>query len=212
MTIEIIPFAFGDNLVRVIERDDEPWFVLADACRVLEIANVGDVAARLDNDEKGKVANPDVTSAGGNPNITIINESGLYSLIFTSRKEAAKQFRKWVTAEVLPAIRKTGRYEAAAVAQPAAGEVPAILTVPLKEWSTVMSRLIEVQEDLIANLQRNNTAKDMTRHEATAKLLIRETALTDDEIAERMKGMMGWYLPEWVAWQRRKVSEAASPS
>ncbi|TIT24487.1 MAG: hypothetical protein E5W70_03585 [Mesorhizobium sp.] len=91
-------------------RDDEPWFVLSDVCRVLDIGNVGNAAGRLDDDERSSIRNPDVTSAGGNPNITIINESGLYSLILTSRKPAAKRFKKWVTAEVLPALRRSGAY------------------------------------------------------------------------------------------------------
>jgi len=108
----ILPFEFEKHSVRVLEKaGGEVWFVLSDVCRVLEITNVGNAAARLDTDEKSNIRNPDVTSAGGNPNITIINESGLYSLVLTSRKAAAKRFKKWVTGEVLPAIRKTGRYD-----------------------------------------------------------------------------------------------------
>lgn len=105
-------FAFEGAPVRLITRAGEPWFVLADVCRVLEIGNVGNASARLDDDEKGSIRNPDATSAGGNPNVTIISESGLYSLVLTSRKPEAKRFKKWVTAEVLPAIRKTGSYGA----------------------------------------------------------------------------------------------------
>ena len=88
--------------MRVIMRDGVPWFVLADLCRVLEIANVGNAAARLDDDERGSIRNPDVTPAGGNSNITIVNESGMWSLVLTSRKPEAKRFKKWVTGEVLP--------------------------------------------------------------------------------------------------------------
>lgn len=95
---------------RIIDRDGEPWFVLADVCAELEISNIGNASARLDEDEKGSIRNPDVTSTGGNPNLTVINESGLYSLILTSRKPDAKRFKKWVTSEVLPSIRKTGQY------------------------------------------------------------------------------------------------------
>lgn len=109
----IIPFLFEESAVRVIDGEDGLWFVLADVCAVLEISNVGNAAARLDDDEKGSIRNPDVTSVGGNPNVTIINESGLYSLILTSRKPSAKRFKKWVTSEVLPSIRKTGQYQAA---------------------------------------------------------------------------------------------------
>ena len=101
------PFDFEGQAVRTTTRDEEPWFVLADVCRVLEHTNPSVAAARLDDDEKG-VAN--VYTPGGAQEMTVINESGLYSLILTSRKPSAKRFKKWVTAEVLPAIRKTGGY------------------------------------------------------------------------------------------------------
>jgi prophage antirepressor-like protein len=106
---EIVPFDFEGNAVRVATRDGEPWWVLADVCRVLEIAHAPSVAQRLDEDEKDTVV---INHSGPNPHLTIINESGLYSLIMTSRKPDAKRFKKWVTAEVLPTIRKTGVYGA----------------------------------------------------------------------------------------------------
>ena len=78
---------------------------------MLEIANSRDAVAGLDEDERGSVAITDGTSPkGGNPNHAIISESGLYALVFKSRKPEAKAFRRWVTSEVLPAIRKTGKY------------------------------------------------------------------------------------------------------
>lgn len=106
----IVPFDFEGDGVRVLDRSGVPWFVLVDVCAVLGIVNPSQAASRLDVDEKGSIRNPEVTPAGGNPNLTIINESGLYSLILTSRKRNAKRFKKWVTAEVLPSIRKTGGY------------------------------------------------------------------------------------------------------
>lgn len=99
-----------DRPFRIIDVNGEPWFALADVCRELEISNVGNASARLEEDEKSNIRNPDVTSAGGNPNITIISEPGLYKLIFRSNKPAAKAFMNWVTKEVLPSIRKTGGY------------------------------------------------------------------------------------------------------
>lgn len=104
----ITPFIFEDNLVRVHMIDGDPWWVLADLCRVLGIANPRDAASRLDDDERSTVAS---TDGAGGPDRNIVNESGMYALVFTSRKEVARRFRKWVTAEVLPAIRKTGRYQ-----------------------------------------------------------------------------------------------------
>lgn len=114
MMNDLISFDFEGAAVRVIEVDGDPWFILADVCRVLDISNVGNASARLDDDEKDNIRNPDVNRERGNPNITIINESGLYSLILTSRKPSTKRFKKWVTSDVLPSIRKTGGYMIAA--------------------------------------------------------------------------------------------------
>ena len=93
--------------VRIIERDDQPWFVAKDVCDALTIANSRDALDKLDDDEKG-VALTD--TPGGRQNLSIISESGLYALILRSDKPAAKVFRKWVTSEVLPALRKDGFY------------------------------------------------------------------------------------------------------
>lgn len=103
----VIPFDFEGANVRVVTEEDGPWFVMADVCQALEIANARDAAGRLDDDEKG-VAIAD--TLGGPQQVVTINESGLYSLIMTSRKSSAKRFKRWVTSEVLPAIRKTGGY------------------------------------------------------------------------------------------------------
>ena len=96
---------FGN--VRVVERDGEPWFVAADVCKALEIANNRDALTRIDDDEKG-VALAD--TLGGKQEVTIVNEPGLYSLVLGSRKPEAKVFKRWVTHEVIPTIRKTGGY------------------------------------------------------------------------------------------------------
>lgn len=106
-------FDFEDVPVRTIVRDGAPWFVLADVCRVLDIANPTMAAARLDEDECSLVNtlnSADGIRGRGNPNLNVVNESGLYALIFTSRKEVAKRFRKWVTSIVLPTLRETGSF------------------------------------------------------------------------------------------------------
>ncbi len=101
-------FAFHDHSVRVIMRDSEPWFVAKDVCDALAYSNSrGALADHLDPDEKG-VANAD--TPGGQQQMQIINESGLYALVLRSRKPEARKFAKWVTGEVLPTIRKTGGY------------------------------------------------------------------------------------------------------
>ena len=100
-------FNYNNNAVRTIEKDGEPWFVLKDVCSVLSIGNAADVYNRLDADEKGV---GQIDTLGGRQNVNIVNESGLYNVILRSDKPEAKPFRKWITAEVLPAIRKTGAY------------------------------------------------------------------------------------------------------
>ena len=100
-------FHYENNQIRTILKDGEPWWVLADVCQVLEIKNSRDVTTRLDEDEKGV---GQIDTLGGNQNMTIINESGLYKVILRSDKPEAKKFTRWVTHEVLPAIRKTGQY------------------------------------------------------------------------------------------------------
>lgn len=107
MTEQLQTWNYGSSEIRTVEKDGEPWWVLSDVCKVLEIKNSRDAAARLDADEKG-VALTD--TLGGKQNVTVINESGLYAVILRSDKPQAKPFRKWVTSEVLPTIRKHGAY------------------------------------------------------------------------------------------------------
>lgn len=103
-----IPFSFDNAIVRIVVRDDEPWFVAADVSGVLGYRSANDMTRNLDEDEKGTQI---VRTLGGEQEMVTINESGLYSAVLKSRKPEAKRFKKWVTAEVLPSIRKTGRFE-----------------------------------------------------------------------------------------------------
>ena len=105
---KVFTFNASNQNIRVQMKDGEPWFVAKDVCDALTLENSRKTTASLDDDEKG--VSPIVTPSG-TQQMTIVNESGLYNLIFQSRKAEAKAFRKWVTSEVLPSIRKTGRYE-----------------------------------------------------------------------------------------------------
>jgi len=110
----LAPFAYGSHQVRVItDEQGMPWFVAADVCAVLGFGNSRQVLTRLDPDEKG-VHSTD--TPGGHQSMTTVNESGLYSLILGSRKPEARAFKRWVTHEVLPAIRRTGSYSMPAAA------------------------------------------------------------------------------------------------
>ena len=93
--------------VRSILIDGDPWFVAADVCKALEIEKTNRALSRLDDDEKGAHS---VSTPGGRQRMSIISESGLYSLILGSRKPEAKAFKRWITHEVIPSIRKHGAY------------------------------------------------------------------------------------------------------
>jgi prophage antirepressor-like protein len=117
-----IVFSFATSDLRVILIDDQPWFVAADVCRALGIQNTSDAMRTLDDDETTLDTIEGRTPTGGiiRTPVRLVNEAGLYGLIFKSRKPEAKTFKRWVTHEVLPAIRKTGGYQ-----QPARSTEPA---------------------------------------------------------------------------------------
>ena len=121
MTDNLVPFLFeGERLVRVVIRDGQPWFVASDVCRVLGIKNSRDALAKLDEDEKG-VALTD--TPGGLQEVLIVSEGGLFTVALRCR-DAMKtgtvphRFRKWITSEVLPQIRRTGGYTGQATIEP----------------------------------------------------------------------------------------------
>lgn len=105
----IIQFNYNSSKqVRIVEKNSEPWFVAKDVCDVLEISNGRDAVSRLDIDEKDAVGITD--AIGRDQQMTIISESGVYALIFSSRKPGAEHFKRWVRKEVIPSIRKRGAY------------------------------------------------------------------------------------------------------
>lgn len=106
----VTPFCFNDHLIRTVAIESDPWFVAKDVCQVLELDDTRKAVIGLDDDEKGRSKVP---TPGGEQEMLIISESGLYTLIIRSNKPQAKPFRKWVTAEVLPQIRRTGSYQMA---------------------------------------------------------------------------------------------------
>lgn len=107
-TNTLLPFAYGEHLIRTVERNGTPWFVAADVCAVLEIQNARDAVAKaLDDDEKGVDT---IYTLGGTQEMLVITEPGLYRLVFKSRKPQARAFQRWVYHEVLPSIRRTGSY------------------------------------------------------------------------------------------------------
>ncbi|MBF0325983.1 MAG: hypothetical protein HQL42_13055 [Alphaproteobacteria bacterium] len=110
----ITPFDFEGQPVRVIRIDDDPWFVAKDVALVLDLDTAA-VGRTVESEDRGLHT---VQTPSGSQQMVTVNESGLYCMIFKSRKPAAKKFKRWVTADVLPAIRRTGRYQAAPAPAP----------------------------------------------------------------------------------------------
>ena len=133
----LIPFQFGQSEVRVSVGDDgQPWFNANDVCEVLQFGNARQaLESHVDAEDVQKL---DTLTAGGPQQANYVNESGLYALIFGSTKPEAKKFKRWVTSEVLPAIRKTGRYST-----PTSGDRSPTEWKPFKEYGFDLQALID---------------------------------------------------------------------
>ncbi|MCY1705849.1 BRO-N domain-containing protein [Pannonibacter sp. SL95] len=173
---------------RVVDRDGEPWFVLTEVCKKLEIANPSDAASRLDDDEKDALGITD--AIGRRQRTTIINESGLYSVILRSNKPEAKRFKKWITSEVLPSIRKTGGYS---------GKVPAFIRRYNDNWDRVEQGHFSVINELVVHL--------WGRFEH-AGYIIKDRAPNGTEI--RPDSSVGRRFADWLAKKHPTVSTAFS--
>ena len=109
MNTNLQTWSYENSEIRTIEKDGEPWFVGKDVAAVLGYSNTRDALAKhVDDEDKNTVVIRD--GIQGNPNTIVINESGLYSLVLSSKLPNAKKFKRWVTSEVLPSIRKHGAY------------------------------------------------------------------------------------------------------
>lgn len=162
----LIPFDYSGRQVRTVTRDGEPWFVAADVCAVLGVSNPSQAMTYLDDDERDSTL---ISSEGGQERAAnIINEPGLYSLILRSRKPEAKAFKRWVTHEVLPALRKTGRYEV----------MPAVPTsfADALELAAKQARELEVAATQIAELEPKAELADTYLIADKATRLVREAA------------------------------------
>lgn len=134
MTAQVVPFTFQQqHPVRVTIIDNQPWFCLVDVCAVLEIKNNRRVAAKM-LDQKG-VRKTYTPTQGGEQELIFINEPNLYRVIFRSNKPEARTFQDWVFDEVLPAIRKTGRYEAPAAPKPG---------IPDARWREILGLIRDI--------------------------------------------------------------------
>ena len=143
--MELTQFTYGDSSLRVVEIDSQPWFVAKDVCGILGLANMHSSLAALDEDEKGVHT---MDTLGGNQEMTVISEPGLYSLILRSRKPEAKTFKRWVTHEVLPSIRRHGMYATESV-------VDAMLADP----EALIRTLTALKEELAKRAQLEKQAQ-----------------------------------------------------
>lgn len=145
---------FGE--IRAQEIEGEPWFVLKDVCDTLGILKTADVAKRLDSDEVDLIDLVD--SKGRKQEMTIINESGLYAVVIRSDKPNAKRFRKWITSEVLPSIRKTGGYQMQSTGMLSAAEQLAAQARLLVQVAETAERSAALSEQTAARLDKALTA------------------------------------------------------
>lgn len=178
-------FNFNQNEVRTIVNDDgEIWFVASDVATVLGYRNAPDMVRNLDNDE---VSTTQIvrSSSGGNPNITIINESGLYSATLKSRKPEAKQFKKWVTSDVLPSIRKNGGY----IAGQENDDPELILAKALQVANNVILR--KTQELQQAQIERDFAIETKAHISDKKTATAMATASVKSKEAEKLKEQLG---------------------
>lgn len=170
---------FGE--VRTMMRDGEPWFVAADVCRALDLTNPTIAVSRLDEDEKAKL---NLGLQGSDA--TIINEPGLYALVLGSRKPEAKAFKRWITHEVIPAIRKNGAYLTPEAAHKMLSDPDNIIQMltAFKEKSEECRTLSSENEHLraeMAELERENDICKRTALKHYAKSMWADRALEDGE-------------------------------
>lgn len=164
----LIPFNFEANQIRVIDIDGQPWFVASDIAKALDYRDTHQMTRILDDEEKGTHT---VSTPGGNQSVSIINEAGLYSVILTSRKPEAKQFKRWVTSEVLPAIRKTGQYQAPAFQIPQTLPEALRLAADLADQVQQQQLVIEHQKPAVEFVERFVEARSAKSMREVAKVL-----------------------------------------
>lgn len=152
---EVQVWNYESSEIRTVQINGEPWFVLSDVCKVLELSSPHKVAERLDGDEKGRNQIP---TLGGVQEMAVVNESGLYTVILRSDKPQAKPFRKWVTSEVLPSIRKHGAYMTEQTLERALTSPDFLIELATqlkseREQRKQLETTVAVQEQQIAELQ-----------------------------------------------------------
>lgn len=198
-------FTYTDHEVRVIVLDGDPWFVLRDVCNVLDIAQPVRVAEALDEDE---VTTTHVTDSLGREQQTyIVSESGLYSLILRSRKPEAKAFKRWITHDVLPAIRKTGSY-GAPVGMSFEEMTAHVIGELTQRIEVAQARARELESPAKAWNALSNAEGDFTVSDA-AKILGRDGKCPGPRQLHDWLDAKGWIFRRGGRWQVMQATENA---
>jgi prophage antirepressor-like protein len=172
MSNEVSVFNFENHDVRIVDQNGEPWWVLKDVCDVLGLSDVSRVTERIDAEDLTRIK---LVSGMQTRDMYVVNESGLYSVILRSDKPEAKKFRRWVTHEVLPAIRKTGKYSVNDTSSPPLRTMRLMIAgkdfeIPVdREYSVSVSKTgcmtLRVKSPLTNPREKNAPAKESSKQE-----------------------------------------------
>ncbi len=192
----VTPFYYSSEYNRVTtirtmkDSEDKVWFCAKDICDILEIKNVTQALESLDEDELSMFNIGNLSPKGGNPNINFVNESGLYALIFKSKKPEARKFRKWVTNEVLPAIKKTGSYSF--VTEESEYEQPTVASI--SRGKVRAAKMILEAAGLTTGQELSMKLDKVYKH-YTGDSILEITGLLDEWEAERLRECKRLSLP-----------------
>lgn len=201
MTTALQAFAFDSHAVRVVMKEEAPWFVAKDVCSCLGIVNHRNATGKLDADEKDGVQILD--AIGREQQMTVINESGLYAIILRSDGAMtpgtpAHTFRKWVTSEVLPAIRKTGSYAAPGSAEAKMDRLLALLEANLAQSQAI----VDIATRALAPKPKRAPHRPVTPEETERARAMKAEGMSGNEIArqlQRSTATVSWMIREVLA-------------
>lgn len=206
---------FGE--IRTVQKDGEPWFVAADVCRALEIKDTYSAVSRLDDEEKGTDS---ISTPGGMQIMSIVNEYGLYGLVFGSRKKEAEEFKRWIRREVLPSIRKTGGYQAKPMTQ---AEITLANAQAIVDHERRMEAIEASQKVLADKLDKAAEAFTAPSYSAdtwqenaraTIAAIVQSDGLSyqayTGELYQRLESMAGVNLKSRQSFKQKRMKEAGA--
>ena len=190
--------------VCVVECEGEPWFVVKDVCECLELTDVSKTISLLDDDEKGTNS---IRTPGGEQQMLVISEPGLYSLIFRSRKPEAKAFKRWIIHEVVPSIRKRGLYATEAVMDRILDDLDlGISLLPQYKFEREQRKLVEAHRDEAVRTK----AEIGSRREATAMSTASRLSKENEHLRDEIGDSRTWKQVKAIPWLEEvfEVSQA----